>query len=240
MATTKAAPKTIRSWSYSRLLDFEACPYKAKLKIIDKIPEPERPLPPGKTEHANDRGTRVHTETELYVMNKGPFPTEARHFKDEIESLKKHYKAGRASLEGEWAFNREWQETDWMMGWCRLKCDGVVFLTKEHVVVIDYKTGKRFGNEVKHGEQLQMYALAVFLKYPQVQRVTSELWYFDINDLASLDVVRPIGMRQLKPFDRRGRKMTDATEFPPNPNQYSCLYCPYHPVKGSGDCVHGV
>lgn len=235
-----AAPKRIKSWSYSRLVDFESCAFKAKLKIIDKIPEPERPLPPGKTEHANDRGTRVHTEVELYVRGQGPFPQEARHFKDEIESLKKHYEAGRVSLEGDWAFNRNWEPVDWLNGWVRLKLDANVHLSDTHAAIIDYKTGKRFGNEIKHGEQMQMYALSVFLKYPQVEHVTCELWYLDINDLAKLEVVRPIGLRFLKPFDKRGRAMTDATSFPPNPNMYSCQWCPYHPAKGSGDCPHGV
>ena len=82
--------------------------------------------------------------------------------------------------------------------------------------------------------------MAVFLRYPQVEHVTAELWYLDVNDLTRLDVTRPIGLRQLKPFDKRGRKMTEATEFPANPNVHSCRYCPYHPAKGTGDCPHGV
>lgn len=230
----------IKSWSYSRLLDFEGCPLMAKLKIIDKIPEPERPLPPGKTEHANDRGTRVHNECEMYVRGQGPFPTEAKYFKDELDALKRRYNAGEVSLEGEWGFDEDWQPAEWRAAWLRLKLDASVFLSGTHALVIDYKTGKRFGNEVKHGEQLQLYALAVLLRSPQIEHVTAELWYFDANDLAILDVARPIGLRFLKGFDKRGRKMTEATEFPPNANAHSCKYCPYHPARGSGDCPHGV
>lgn len=62
----------ITSWSFSKLGDFEQCKLKTKLKHIDKIPEPERPLPPGKTEHANDRGTRIHTDCELYINGTNP------------------------------------------------------------------------------------------------------------------------------------------------------------------------
>lgn len=231
---------SIRSWSYSRLMDFESCPYKAKLKLIDKIPEPERPLPPGKTEHANDRGTRVHNECELFVRGEGPLPQEARYFEDELKSLQRQYKKGMVSLEGEWGFDKEWQPIDWKLAWLRLKLDANVHLTETHAAVIDYKTGKKFGNEIKHGEQLQLYALAVFLRYPQIQHVTAELWYFDANDLTSLDITRPVGLRSLKPFDKRGRRMTEATEFKPNPNMHSCKYCPYHPAKGSGHCTFGV
>lgn len=230
----------IRSWSFSRLMDFEACPYRAKLKIIDKIPEPERPLPPGKTEHANDRGSRIHLECELFVQDKGPLPAEMKYFDAELKSLRDRYKKGQVSIEGEWGFNKDWQPVDWKLAWLRVKLDVCATLTPQHVAVIDYKTGKRFGNEIKHGEQLQMYALAVFLRYPQVEHVTAELWYPDVNDLASLDIVRPVGMRFLKPFDKRGRKMTECTDFKPNPNMHSCKYCPYHPARGSGDCTYGV
>lgn len=56
--TLEGEPMTkIDAWSYSRLSTFEQCKLRAKLAYIDRIPEPERPLPPGKTEHANDRGT---------------------------------------------------------------------------------------------------------------------------------------------------------------------------------------
>lgn len=230
----------IRSWSYSRLLDFEACPLMAKFKILDRIPEPERPLPPGKTEHANDRGSRIHNECELYVRGEGPLPQEARYFEDEFKSLAAKYKKGMVSLEGEWGFDKNWQTCDWKLAWLRLKLDACAHLNASHVAVIDYKTGKKFGNEIKHGEQLQLYALSVFLRYPQAEHVTAELWYLDVNDLTRLDVARPIGLRQLKPFDKRGRKMTEAENFPANPNMHSCKYCPYHPAKGTGDCKVGV
>lgn len=230
----------IKSWSFSRLADYESCPFKAKLKIIDKIPEPERELPPGKTEHANDRGTRIHTECELYVRGEGEFPHEARHFSDELNSLKKHFKSGNAGLEGEWGFTKNWEPCDWKIAWLRVKLDASVFINGAHAAVIDYKTGKKFGNEIKHGEQLQLYALSTFIRYPKVEHVTSELWYLDVNDLTRFDVARPIGMRFLKGFDKRARRMTEDEEFKPNPNQHSCRYCPYHPARGSGDCPHGV
>jgi len=69
----------ISSWSYSRVTDFEKCKFLAWLKYDQKIPEPERPLPPGKTEHANDRGTRIHDGCEQYVNGLSDFlPPEAQ------------------------------------------------------------------------------------------------------------------------------------------------------------------
>jgi len=228
--------KTITSASYSRLLDFESCRLKAYFKHVERIPDPRPSI-------AADRGTDIHNRTELFIRGQGEMPKEtSKHYKDEALSLKQHFEAGNASLEGEWAFDHDWQPTDWKGGWFRLKADAVVHLTKTHAVVVDYKTGKRFGNEIKHGEQLQLYALAVFIREPLVERITAELWYFDQNELASYNVTRQQGLRCLKGFDNRARKMTEAKDFKPNPNGYSCRLCPFKPeaLGGTGHCTVGV
>lgn len=228
--------KTIKTASYSRLLDFESCRLKAFFKHVERVPDP-RPST------AADRGTDIHNRTELFVRGQCEAPKEAtKHFADELTSLKKHFEAGNASLEGEWAFDHDWQPAEWKTGWFRLKADAVVRLSKKHACVVDYKTGKRFGNEIKHGEQLQLYSLAVLIRNPEIERVTAELWYFDQNELASYEVTRQTGLRCLKGFDNRARKMTQATEFPPNPNAYSCKWCPYKPehLGGTGHCKVGV
>lgn len=228
--------KTITSASYSRLLDFESCRLKAYLKHVERIPDP-RPST------AADRGTDIHNRTELFVRGEGPIPPEAaKHYSDELVSLRKHFEDGNVSLEGEWGFDQDWKICDWKTGWFRVKADAVVRLNKKHAVVIDYKTGKRFGNEIKHGEQLQLYALSVLLREPKVERITAELWYFDQNELASYEVTQETGLHCLKGFDNRARKMTSATTFPPNPNGYSCKWCPYKPAElgGTGHCAVGV
>jgi len=220
---------TIKSWSYSRLTDFETCAYRAKLKIVDKIPEPERPLPEGKTEHANDRGTRIHELCEGFVRGLNPLPPEAEKFRDEFESLATKFTKGLVSLEGEWGFTKEWNVTDFFAKdvWLRVKCDAVVFLSPKHVLVIDYKTGRKFGNEIKHGEQVQLYALALMCKMPEIETVDVELWYLDQNELTHETKPGSKWLYQLKPFTNRGLKMTMAKEFPPSPSKYACQYCPY-------------
>lgn len=102
-----------------------------------------------------------------------------------------------------------------------------------------HNTGKRFGNEVKHAEQLQLYAVCALLRYPEVQRVTCELWYIDQNELASFTMKRSQMKKYLQLFDKRGVAMTTETEFKPNPNIYSCKWCSYAPHK-QGDCAYGV
>jgi len=275
---------TIDSWSHSRLGDFEKCKYMAWLKHDQRIPEPPRPLPPGKTEHANDRGSRIHDCAEMFVRGKGPFIPEMREFEAEFKHLQHLFKQGKVFLEGEWGMTEDWEITGWngawkelgpietagakvlaanvlkklpergkkdalvrvgkkayrwIPSWHRLKLDCLVLTSSVEAVVIDYKSGKKFGNEVKHGEQLQLYALNTFLRNPELEIVHAELWYLDVRDLTSVTYTRAQGLRARPGFDRRGHAITNATEFPPNPNVYSCRWCPYGPA-GTGHCKVGI
>ena len=231
----------IRAWSYSRLTDFESCKLKAKLKYVDRIPEPARPLPKGKAEHANDRGTRIHESAELFIKGGVELVRELTPFRQELERLRDLYAHGKVSLEGEWAVDREWNPVAWASNdaWARIKLDAFVRLSPAHAVVIDYKTGRKFGNEIKHAEQTQLYQLAAFLRYPELEIIDVELWYTDQDDITHMKYTRAQGMRFYKNFDTRGKAMTDAVSFPPNPNIHSCRYCPYGP-RGTGDCSVGV
>jgi hypothetical protein len=229
---------TIVSWSHSRAVDFERCRFKAKLKYIDKIPEPERPLPPGKVEHANDRGTRIHEACELFVRGDGALPKEAIAFKDEFEGLKALHTQGRVSIEGEWGMARDWTPTDWKTAWLRLKLDALVFISDLEAIAIDYKTGKKFGNELKHAEQLQLYQLVTFLRYPMLETITTELWYLDQDEITAQTFRREQGLRFQRNWERRGNDITTCSDFPPNPNIHSCRYCPFGP-GGTGHCLVG-
>ncbi len=230
--------------SYSKLTVFEACKFHADLSYNQRIPEPERPLPPGKTEHANDRGTRIHEGAERFVQGGVELIPELKKFDKEFLKARELFAAGKASTEGDWAFTRNWEPVAWMSNdvWVRIKCDLVVHLNEEEAVVIDYKSGKRYGNELKHGEQLQLYTVATLLKFPLLQKVTSELWYLDLDDLQSMTFSRSQGLRFLPNFEKRLDGMTGASAFPPNPNGFSCKWCPYKPVVkgGTGHCAVGV
>ena len=58
----------IDAWSYSRLSTFEQCKLRAKLALHRPYPRTRTSTAPGKTEHANDRGTRIHNAAELFVQ----------------------------------------------------------------------------------------------------------------------------------------------------------------------------
>jgi hypothetical protein len=226
-------------------VDFESCRHKAFLKYVKRIPEPERPLPPGKTEHANDRGSRVHDMLEQYTRGlTDVYPSEARTFRTEADALRKLFQAGKVSFEGEWGFNRDWVAHDWKTAWLRMKLDALVFLSPYEAVAIDYKTGRHHGNELKHGEQVMLYQLATFLRYPELELVHTELWYLDHDELAHRKFTRDQGLRFKRNWDQRGNTITTAVDFPPNANRWSCQYCPYGSPEngfpnGTGDCKAG-
>ena len=229
----------IKSWSHSRLGVFETCPLRAKLQYIDKIPEPERPLPPGKTEHANDRGSRVHDGGELFVKQNVELLPELWSFKPEFLKLRELYRQGKVSTEGEWAYDIEWNPVAWNApeAWLRMKLDALVRLSRTHAVVIDYKTGRKFGNEIKHGEQGQLYQLGTFMRFPELQTIDVEFWYTDQDDLTQVRYKREQGVRFFKNFDQRGKRVTSAKDFPAKPNAYNCRWCPYRKTE---HCDKGV
>lgn len=227
------------SWSFSRLKDFEKCKLSYKIKHLDKVPEPERPLPPGKSEHANDRGTRVHQSAEDFVRGVGPFVPEMKKFEIEFNHLRHLFLAGKVEMEENWAHDIDWEIADWSTGWLRLKVDVMVHASKTEAVIIDLKTGRKFGNEVTHAQQLQLYALIAFLRYPELKVVHSELFYLDVDELTSQTYTRDQALRFKRSFNQRGLAVTTNKDWPANPNRWSCQWCPYGPT-GTGHCTVGV
>lgn len=222
----------IRSWSYSRLTDFESCPYKAKLKYVDRLAEQKAP--------AAERGTQIHQLAEDFVVGKiKDLPKELVKFTDEFAALRAQYLAGSVSLEGEWGFDKDWNITDYKTAWLRMKADAVITKTPDHAIIVDHKTGKRYGNELKHGEQVQLYGIAALLRNEHIMRVTVELWYLDLDDLHSATYTRTQALKYLPQFEKRGLAITRATAFPPRPNIFSCKFCSFGPAKG-GQCEYGV
>lgn len=243
--------ETVKAWSFSTLSKYEECPFHIKLAKIDKIPEPPRPEPPdSKKEHANARGDRVHSEAEAFVKNEGPMTRELKKFEKEFTNLQTRYIKGQVSLEHMWCYDRAWNPVavdDYDNTWLRVKLDAMVFLNDETGVVIDYKTGKKWGNEVKHAQQAQLYQLAAFLKYPQLKALYTEFWYLDQDQITSMRYRREQGLRFYTTFNMRATIMTSDTLFKPKPNGHSCKFCPYGPeefsnkwINKSGDCPHGV
>lgn len=225
----------ITAGSFSRVYDFERCAAKARFKYVDRIPEPPNPY--------SERGIAVHKNHEQFVKGEtDEILPDLEKFRPEMVSLRERYKAGHVEIEEEWAFDRDWKKRDWRdyeNVRMRMKLDAMVHLSPTLGLVIDVKTGRRFGNEIKHAEQGQLYAGAAFLRYPTKERVLVEMHYVDQKDddrLSQVEYSPQFGAKAIVSFEKRLDKMIAATVFPPRPNILNCRYCSYGRHKGNGHC----
>lgn len=226
-------PGAIPTWSFSALQVFEQCPHRMYLKRVQKLEEPQH--------EAAARGTQIHEIAENWVNGtiEGELPKELGKLPASFEALREAYVEGRVELEGDWGYDIEWQPCGWNdeTVWARIKCDAVEHEDESSIRVIDYKTGKKFGNEVKHNSQLMLYAVATFLRFPNCQFVNAELWYLDEGKTTSKSYSREMAMKFHPTWHERALRMTTCDEFRPNPSKINCRWCHY---RKSGDCAWGV
>ena len=224
----------VPAWSYSTLKTFEECPYRIYISKVRKVREPSGP--------AAERGSKIHQEAEDFVNGKlTEFPGSLVKFEDEFHQLKKLYIDGQVELEGEWAFTVDWGQTKWMSTdcWARVKLDAYIQEDQTSARVIDYKTGKKIGNEIPPSQQCLLYALAAFMRSPELEYVSSELWYLDHGETTTVPYTREEALMFLPGIHERAIKMTTCDDFAPNPSKNNCKWCSYK--KGDQpDCQWGV
>lgn len=246
----------IKSWSYSRYSTYEKCPALAKYKFIEKRQEP------GST--AMDRGSDIHLMAEHAVKGTAPPATEFKalapaHANGTVELLKKgklpeelgnftkEFAAARKTkgVETELmlAFTSQWDACDWRdwnRAWVRIKIDLLLPPTiKAPVVkVIDHKTGRPRDD---YDEQLELYAIGAFLRYPQAATADTRLWYLDQGLIAPDDPKEGVFKRAelpklIKLWEQRITPMLNDAVFAPRPGP-QCRWCAFSKAK-SGPCVY--
>lgn len=248
---------TITAVSFSRLEVYEKCPKEAHLKFCKKIPEPDRGEPhsrcptseeSGEREWHNDRGTRLHKSMDAYVRGHSDvYAPELKPIDVEMTNARVAYEQGLVHTEQMWCYKEEWERTawdDWDGIRIRVKTD--IFWVTEgtlaapiEAVVIDLKSGKKFGNEVKHASQLQLYALGAFKRYPTLEKVYVEIWYVDQNDIKTVEYTRRQAIGNQEDWDERFEVAMSDVIFESRPSESNCKWCAYKAVEdgGTGDCA---
>jgi hypothetical protein len=213
----------LKRWSYSSLTKYEQCPYRAFLSNGKRIKEPSGP--------AAERGTGIHDQLEKFVKGEvDELPKEiTKRGREKIyEDLRDRYIDGSAFPEAEWSYSMEWEPVPWDEAWNVFKIDMVVRDSPTSLKIRDYKTGKRFGNEMKHIEQCLMYAVAGFWQYPEVEHIQTDVDYIDEGVITLVkNYSRDQAMLFHPRIHKRGIAMTTATEFPPKPSSHNCKWCRY-------------
>ncbi len=225
--------KKAKSSSFSRASDFEKCPLFFKYRHIDKIEDP-RPKIPG-AEHPLDRGTRLHTLAENYVQTpRMKCPPELEQFKDRLDKLRILYERGWVALEERLAFDKTWNEVEYLdfeNVIYRMVADVRIRPSKDKIIAIDYKTGKKDGNEVKHHDQCMEYATSYALVNQEIQEFTIQLWYFDqplsVGNPTIKVFTREQVLANFPKMRERHTKVIDAELFPAHPSMFACRFCPY-------------
>lgn len=233
----KQVKQQLRSWSPSNLGLYEACPAKAKYKLLDKLPDTGGKGP-------MDRGIEIHNAAANYITQRKKDPLhadlKAPKIKKLIEELKKEYKARKARVELDLAFTKEWKVTEWFgdSAWLRLKVDVLRLTTAGKGRVIDWKTGKlRMEKVEEYDDQLGVYAVAALTSGLIAKEVTSALAFTDAGKILE----RPAGTLKRADLKEaqdkwtlRVKPMLSDTTFAPRPGN-ACQWCPYSCNKG-GPC----
>lgn len=224
-----AQPMVFTAWSFSRLNDYRKCAKFAFYKHLQKLKEPGSP--------ALERGSAVHEEAQVFAQKTARVkcPESLETFEAEFRVLQKN----RATLvtEQQWCFTKEWKPTGWFDAdaWCRIIVDAAYVRKEDNVlVVIDYKTGKL--ND-QHLEQLDLYALAGLLQYPDVAAVEVQLWYVD-HGVQRPDSPKLYTMKDALTLQKKWsgavRGMFADKVFREKPGK-ACTWCHYSKGKG-GPC----
>ncbi len=225
-------------WSHSSLQQFQECPYRLYLRRVKRIKEPSG--------EAAERGTMIHDQCEAYVNGSRidlPEGKKTQEFQHRFETLRSLYLKGQVHLEENWGFDIDWGTLadDGALYknpslWCITKLDVFVRESETSARIIDHKTGRKFGNEVKHGGQAMEYAVSAFMRYPELEHITTEFWYLDQGQDGVRTYNRQEAMLLLPRINQRAIKLTSATKFPAKPSDKACKWCHY---RKSGDCEYG-
>jgi len=227
----KPSKSLVDSWSYSRYADYKQCPLKFKLKHIDKRKEPGSP--------AMQRGNDIHHVAENYVQIdpkvKVALPPELVGVQREADYLR----GQDAIVEVAWGFTREWTwigRAGWFGSdvWLRAKADAHVVYDDDTMLLVDWKSGKKYDT---NEEQVELFALAGFMRYPNVVEVDTRLWYTDAkpddNEVQRVYTRSDAGRIQ-KDWERKTTPMFNDRKFAPTPND-RCRWCHFRASNG-GPC----
>lgn len=197
-------------------------------KHLRKLPDPGSA--------AMNRGNVIHKLAEDYVRGKlRKLPPELANVRVEADHLRKT----KATVEQAWGFNQQWAWTgrpNWFGDdvWFRAKADAITLYEDDTALLIDWKTGKKYhANE----EQVELFSLAAFMRFPNLTEVDTRLWYTDAdpddNEIQRVYTAKDATAIQ-KDWTKKVVPMFKDRRFAPTPND-KCHWCPFSKAKG-GPC----
>ena len=216
---------SVAPWSFSKIKAFEQCPKQFyHEKILKEYPFVST--------DAILYGNEFHKAAEDYVGSDTPLPKKFDYAQAMLDSL--NAKRGVKLCEKKMGITENLEACDFYASdvWFRGIAD-LVILDDEVATVVDYKTGK----SAKYADkgQLELMALALMARYPQVKKVRAALLFVVCNDLVK-DTYMEYDKSKLweKWLGKYGQMETAAKEdmWNARPNGLCRRYCPII------ECVH--
>lgn len=233
IAKTPDVEKTppVKTWSASSLKKFEECPFAVFLRYVQKMPEKESA--------AADRGSMIHELAEKFVEGElTEPPKELAKVSVRMNQLRKLYEEGKVTVEEDWGFDIDWAPAPWTgpTTWGRAKLDAFIRFDETCGEVVDHKTGKKFGNEIAHTTQGMIYAIAAFMRFPELEFINVRFIYIDQGEEMEISYTRENAMVLLPRIKQRALALTTCTTFRPKPGPQACKWCSY---KENCDWAYG-
>lgn len=227
----------MRRWSYSSLREFQQCPFRWKLRRLDKLP-----VPPPADDSPLTRGSLYHLKIEEYIRSgTEPLPDIKNPLaKEVIELCREKFLAGVGEPEKPTYLDTNWLPTQKNAAdhWLTAITD-FEYIEDNILYIIDWKTGKPRNKEVPHALQAQLYAVVGLAANPQVD--AAETWFVYL-DTKSHPVKKRIARTGAEPFriswHNQAVKLSNATDFPAKPIAMNCRYCDFGTQVGSGACPY--
>lgn len=213
-------------WSYSSLMAYETCPYRIALREAGAALPPEDPNSP------LVRGSNIHKKAEDHVRGgTNETPEELEQFKFKFYDLQDAYKRGDVKLEEPWYFDANWQPCDKDNAWLTTILDVFFDYGDNSCKIIDHKTGRKLGNEIKHAMQGQLYTAAAFNAYPEMELCRFSFWYLDHGQTLDREIRKQAAKSIQEMYTKRAEKMLNDQELKPTPSKSACKWCDYAKSK---------
>jgi len=210
------------TWSLNRLKTFETCHAKFDYQYNQKLDR-------GSAGPAAQRGIDIHRAIEESLHGRSDVPSESGHVADTIQAVR--ISAAPFYIEYNLHLDRDWKRVITGDYWYHGVLDLLIFPEPGQAVIRDWKTGRIYPD---HDQQKELYSLAVFCAFPEVQEVVTHWDYLDQGKTVTRTFLPWMVEPAKERWTNRVRRMEEATEFIPMPG-YGCRWCNYSNSKG-GPC----
>lgn len=174
------------AWSYSALKTFETCPRKYQAEKVTK----EVPFVQGEQAIY---GEQLHKAAEEYIRDGTPIPERFSFIKGYLDQLASYpgekfceMKLGVKKVDGRLEACDYYDPEVWFRGIADL-----VIVDGNRAWVLDYKTGESRYADIR---QLALMAAALFLKYPEIEKIKTMLLFVVKKDHRKQDFSAEYGL----------------------------------------------